>query len=306
MLCLLLLLLPACLTGQTLAPRAYLITPVDSNAVTVTSNVYTGAILFDSTVPITGASGNIGLFVPTIYHSLSFFGRSANITGGIPYAVGTFEGEIVNQQENLYRSGLGDGFVRFSVNLKGGPAMKAPEFLKWKQKTLLGVSLLVSVPTGQYDPTKLINIGDNRWAFKPEFGYSERWGKWVLDAYAACWFFTTNTDFFSRNQYYPGTRSQSQEPIGAFETHLSYDFKPRLWASLDGNFWVGGVTSVNGVENPLTLQRNSRVGATAAFPISKHQSLKFSYANGAYIRFGGDYQAISVAWQYSWLGRRIK
>lgn len=184
--------------------------------------------------------------------------------------------------------------------------MKLPEFKKWKQKRLLGASLLVEFPSGQYDPTKLINIGINRWAFKPEFGYSQRWGNWVLDGYAACWFFTTNPEFFSHNQYYPGTRSQSQEPIGAFEGHLSYDIKPRLWASFDANFWTGGVTSLDGIANPATLQRNSRIGATVSFPVSKHQSLKVSYANGAYIRFGGDYQAVSVAWQYSWLGRHLK
>ncbi len=138
-------------------------------------------------------------------------------------------------------------------------------------ETSLGVSLPVPAPTGQYDPTKLVNIGINRWAFKPEFGYSERWGKWVLDGYAGCWLFTTNPDCFSQNQYYPGTRSQSQEPIGAFEGHLSYDFKPRMWASLDANFWFGGITSVNGVPNPATLQRNSRVGATG-FPTSASTS----------------------------------
>ncbi len=54
------------------------------------------------------------------------------------------------------------------------------------------------------------------------------------------WFFTTNSDFWSRNIYYSATRSQTQAPIGSFEGHLSYDFKPRLWASLDGNFWFGG------------------------------------------------------------------
>ena len=300
---LLISLLPILSAGQTLAPRAYLITPVDSNAFTVTANFNNGDIEFDNSVPITGANGSIQTFLPTYYHALGFFGRSANIVVGVPYAVGNFNGLIVNQEQHLYRSGMADGFARFSVNLKGGPAMKAKEFVKWKQKTLLGVSLTVSVPTGQYDPTKLVNIGINRWAFKPEFGYSERWGKWVLDAYGGCWFFTTNNDWFSRNQYYPGTRSQSQQPIGAFEGHLSYDFKPRLWASFDANFWVGGITSVNGISNPVTLQRNSRVGATFSTPISKHQSLKFSYANGAYIRFGGDYQAVSVAWQYSWLGR---
>jgi len=71
--------------------------------------------------------------------------------------------------------------------------------------------------------------------------------------------------------------------------------------SLDANFWRGGTTSLNGVENPATLQQNSRVGITAAFPVTRHQSLKVSYARGAYIRFGGDYQVLSAAWQYSWI-----
>ncbi len=292
--------------GQSLAPRAYLITPVGSNAVTITSNFYSGDILFDSTSPITDASGNISLVVPTYYRALDFFGRSANLTLSVPYSVGSFEALVVDQQVAAYRSGIGDGAVRFSVNLIGGPAMRLPKFLKWKQKRLLGVSLLVGIPIGQYDPTRLINIGSNRWSLRPEVGLSQCWGKWILDTYGGVWFFTTNPEFFSRNRYFPGTRSQSQEPMGVLEAHLSYDFKPRLWVSADGNFWYGGRTSLDGVQNPATLQKSSRVGATASIPISKHQSLKFSYARGAYIRYGGDYQAIAVAWQYSWIDRARK
>ncbi len=294
------------LHAQSLAPRAYLIAPVGSNALTITSNFYTGDILFSDAVPITGASGTVALVVPTYYHALDFFGRSANITIGIPYAAGTFEALVVNQQTNVYRSGLGDGAVRFSVNLKGGPAMKLPQFMKWKQRRLLGVSFLVQFPSGQYDPTRLLNIGTNRWAFKPDVGYSERWGNWLVDVYGGVWFFTTNPEFFSRNAFFPGTRQQTQEPIGVLEGHLSYDFKPGVWVSADGNFWYGGRTSLNGVQNPDTLQRNSRIGATAAIRVSKHQSIKFSYARGAVIRFGGDYQAIAVAWQYAWIGSFLK
>jgi hypothetical protein len=124
----------------------------------------------------------------------------------------------------------------------------------------------------------------------------------VVDAYAGAWFYTTNPEFFSHNQFVPGTQSQSENPVVVFEGHLSYDFKPRLWVSLDGNFWYGGVTSLNGVPNHKTLQEDSRIGATAAIPITKHQSLKFSYNNGAYINYGGSYQSVSAAWQYSWIG----
>jgi hypothetical protein len=289
--------------GQDLSPRAYVITPVHSNAITVTYTYNTGNLLFDGAVPITGATASISTPIITYYHSLNFFGRSANVTASLPYGVGHFKGTAFGAEAHLYRSGLLDSAYRFSVNLKGGPAMQPAEYVKWHQKILIGMSVKIVAPTGQYDPTKLVNWGNNRWAFKTELGYSERWGHWVVDAYAAGWYFTTNQEFFSYNQFVPGLQTQSESPIAAFEGHLSYDFKPRLWISFDANYWRGGEISLNGVANQLTTQKSSRIGVTAAIPITKHQSLKFSYNNGAYINYGGNYQNVSAAWQYSWLGR---
>jgi Putative MetA-pathway of phenol degradation len=291
------------LGAQDLTPRAYVITPLHSNAVTVSAAFYDGDINFNGALPVSDAKGTYGIPIFSYYHSFGFFGRSANVVASLPYAVGNFNGTVAGAGTNLYRSGLVDSVYRISVNLKGGPAMPPKEYVKWKQKVLLGVSLKVIAPTGQYDPTKLINWGTNRWSFKPEFGYSQRWKDLQLDGYAGVWFFTTNSDFWSRNIYYEGTRSQSQNPIGSFEGHLSYEAKPRLWASLDGNYWFGGKTSINGVQNPVTQQANSRIGGTVSFPITKHQSLKFSYSNGTYIRYGGNYQSVTAAWQYSWLGK---
>ncbi len=294
---------PQVLRAQDLAPRAYLITPLHSNAVNLTYSFYDGNIDFNGVIPTNDAKGTYSVPVFSYYHAFGLFGRSANIVAALPYAIGNFQGTLAGAGVHLYRSGLVDSVYRFSINLKGGPAMAPKEFVKWKQKVLLGASLKVIAPTGQYDPTKLINWGTNRWSFKPELGYSQRFGKWVLDGYAGVWFFTTNHDYWSRNAYYPGTRSESQKPMGAFETHLSYDFKQRLWVSLDGNFWVGGTTSVAGVGNSLTRQENSRLGATVAIPITKHQALKVGYSNGTYTQFGGNYQNVSVGWQYGWLGK---
>ncbi|HET7871132.1 MAG TPA: transporter, partial [Terriglobales bacterium] len=289
--------------GQDLSPRAYLITPVHSNAVTFTYSLQRGNILFDPDLPITGSSGRINVFVLGYFHSMRLFGRTANITALLPYTMGHFSANVAGTDRTVYRSGLMNAGFRFSANLLGGPAMSPGEFQSWRQKTLLGVSLAVVAPTGQYDPTVAVNPGTNRWAFKPELGLSQRWGHWLLDTYGAVWFFTTNHDFFSRNQYFAGTNTQSQAPIGATELHLSYDVKPRLWASIDGNYWYGGRTSINGVLNLDTLQANSRIGATASVPVSRHHSLKVSYSYGAHIRFGGNYHNVSLAWQYSWLGR---
>ena len=270
-----------------------------------TYSYFNGSIFFVPTLPIEDATGNPNVQILSYYHSLSFFRRSANFTVSLPYGFGHFQGKVLGTENQIYRSGFLDVAVRFSVNLKGGPAMDAKQYRSWRQKTLIGASLTMTAPTGQYDPARLINQSTNRWAFKPEIGLSRRWGHWVVDAYAAVWFFTTNSDYLSNIPLLSPGRSNtlSQKPVGAFEGHLSYDVKPRLWFSLDGNFWTGGRTSINGVENPLTLQKNSRIGVTASVPLTKHQALKFSYNNGAYIRLGGDYQNVSVAWQYSWLGR---
>jgi hypothetical protein len=294
---------PDLVSGQDLAPRAYVITALHSNAVTLAWSFYDGSITSNGALPVRGATGTYSVPTFSCYHSFGILGHSANVVASLPYAIGNFQGTVVGVEKHLYRSGLLDSVFRFSVNLKGGPAMPPREYIKWKQKVLLGASLKVIAPTGQYDPTKQINWGTNRWSFKPEFAYSQRWGRWIVDGYLGVWFFTTNQDFWSRNSFFSGTRSQSQKPIGALEGHVSFDFKPQLWVSLDANFWFGGSTSVDGIENPLTRQRNSRLGGTAAVPITKHQSLKFSYSNGTYIRFGGDYQNVSIAWQYSWLGR---
>ena len=288
--------------AQDLAPRAYLITPLHSNAINLSYGYYSGNLDFGN-VPITDATARASIPIISYFHSMNFFGRNANFVAYLPYGVGNFQGKVLNSETNAYRSGLLDSVYRLSVNLKGGPAMAIRDFQNWRQKTIIGVSLRVVAPTGQYDPTKLINWGNNRWGFKPEVGLSRRWGHWVVDAYGGAWFYTTNPEFFSKNQFNPGVMKQTQAPIGAFEGHLSYDVKPRLWASLDGNFWFGGETSLNGVANPSSTLRSSRLGGTVSFPVSKHQSIKVSYSNGTYIKYGGDFQNISVGWQYSWLGR---
>ncbi len=288
--------------AQTLAPRAYVITPTGGNAITLAYGFYEGELELNGALPIANAKGKYSVPVMSLYHAFGLFGRSANVTAVLPYGVGNFEGNVLGEQRSVYRSGLLDAGIRFSLNLKGGPAMTLPELRKWKQKTLVGVSFLVVIPTGQYDRTRLINWGANRWAFKPEVGLSRRWGKWIVDAYGAVWFYTANPHFFEQGPD-AAPQEQTQKPTYAFEGHLSYDVRPRFWVSLDGNYWAGGKTSLNGVENEVTFLGNSRIGGTASFPLNNHQSLKVGYNRGAYIRFGGDYNNISVAWQYSWIGK---
>jgi hypothetical protein len=289
--------------AQDLSPRAYIITPIHSNAVVLTYSFQTGGIVINPTLPVNDANGTLDGFIFSYFHTFSFFGRSANVTALLPYTAGNFRADVEGVPTQVYRSGLADSGLRFSVNLHGGPAMDLAEFSSWKQKLLVGTSITVTAPTGQYNPMALVNVGTNRWGFKPEIGLSRRWGHWVLDTYVGVWFFTDNHEFFSHNAFFPGVNTQFQNPLAVLEAHLSYDIRPRLWLSADANYFYGGSTNLNGVKTLGTLIANSRIGITASVPLRKHQSLKFSYNYGDIVRVGGHYHNVAIGWQYSWLGK---
>ena len=230
------------------------------------------------------------------YRSYGLFGRSSNIVVSLPYVVANFQGIAAGVYTEARRSGMVDARVRFSMNLSGGPAMRLADFVRWREKRLIGASLTVVIPIGQNDPARVINPGTNRWAVKPEIGITRRWGRWVAEAYGGVWLFATNRKFF------PGANVREQRPMEAIESHLGYYLKPRLWTSVDANFWAGGRSTVNGIGNQ-DAQRASRLGVTTSVPLGRRQSLKFSYSRGAYVSIGGNYQTVSTAWQYSWLDK---
>jgi Putative MetA-pathway of phenol degradation len=289
--------------AQDLRPRAYIVTPVNSNAITLSYAFDEGSVDINNVLPITNSSGQFSVPALSLYHSLALFKRSANISASLPYVVGNFEGTVNGAQRNAYRSGLADSTFRLAMNLRGGPAMTPQEFTHWKQSTTVGASFSIVAPTGQYYASHVVNPGSNRWAFKPDIGVSERFGNWWVDAYAGAWLFTANTDYLTNSEFSSMRNTLTQKPIGSVEVHLSYDVKPRLWASIDGNYWYGGATSLNGLPKTDTLQSNSRIGLTLSVPFTRHQSLKFSYSDGTLIRFGGTFQTAALAWQYSWLGK---
>lgn len=282
--------------AQDLTPRAYVVTPVGSNAIVMSYSFSSGGILADPTLPIEDAKGRVNLEVLSCYRSFAVLGRSANFTMSMPYISGHFEGVVAGTESRVYRSGLADARFRVSVNLRGGRAMGIREYVSYREGVVIGTSLTVVVPIGQYDPARAINPGTNRWALKPEIGFSKRWNRWVADWYGGAWFFSQNAAFF------PGSSLRSQHPIGAGEAHLAYYVKRGLWASLDGNFWTGGRSTINGAQRNDSA-RNSRVGATLSLPLTGHQSLKFSFSRGAYVLVGGDYKTMSVGWQYTWLDK---
>ena len=278
--------------AQEMEPRAYSRAPDGTNFFLVSYAYQSGDILTDSSLPLRDVSVKLNFSSLAYGHTFNLAGRQANASVLLPYVRGNARGTVFEEQREAPRSGLGDMRVRFSTHLVGGPALRPREFAAYKPRTLVGASLTVVAPTGQYDPRRLVNLGANRWAFKPEVGLSQPAGRWTLEAAGGVWLFTANRNFF-------GGSRRGQRPLTSLQAHAVYTLRPRMWVSVGATYFNGGRTVLDGAVQADALS-NSRVGATFSYPVSGRQSLKATWAKGLTTRFGGDVNAVAVGWQYTW------
>ncbi len=278
--------------AQELEPRAYLTLPTGMNIFTCGYTWSRGGVLSDPNLPLQDVQADVHSLVLGYMRSFSLAGRSASVSLVVPCVFGSAEGLVSGEFAKTRRDGLADPRVRFAVNLLGGPALPPKEFRNYRQKTNLGVSLTVSAPLGQYNPALLINLGANRWAFKPEVGVSHARGKWLLEGYVGVWLFTANHDFF-------GGKVREQRPVTNIQGHIGYAFRKGWMAMLNANYYIGGQIVVDGVRQ-TDLQSNSRIGGTLFIPLAPAHALKISVASGAYTAVGSDFTTLTVTYQYRW------
>jgi len=285
------------MAAQDLDPRAYVWLPLKTNAIVTGYSYSYGGVLTDPTLPIEDLEATVHAASLGYVHTFELFGLTSQAMAALPYSWAEASGKVVGQSESITRSGLADSRLRLTVLVHGAPAVGLEEFMKAPKKTIVGVSLSIGVPTGQFFSDKLINIGTHRWSFKPEVALSQPLGKrWLIDVYAGVWFFTTNYSF------YPGSSARSQEAMGAFQTHISYNITPRFWIAYNATYYVGGESSIDGAYKD-DRQNNTRVGLTAVMPVGKSNSIKLAASTGAVVRVGQDFTTFSLGWQHSWIGK---
>ena len=280
--------------GQDLEPRAYANTPVGLNFV-LGGYAYTqGSVGPDASLPVTDFKIETHTSLLAYVRSLDVWGRSGKLDLIVPYSWLSASAKVVGQGREREVSGFADPRIRFSVNFYGAPALSLEEFSGYQQDLIVGASVLVSAPLGRYDSDKAVNIGTNRWSFKPELGISQALGPLTLELLSSVTFFTENNDFF-------GGHRLTQDPIFAVQGHLIYRFSFGPWAALDSTYYTGGGTSINGAKSD-NRQENVRVGLTVAFPLDRHFSVKISGSTGVYSRTGADFDAAGIVLQYRWGG----
>lgn len=281
-------------SAQELEPRAYANAPVGLNFfITGYTHVW-GEVATDPALPIENAELSVHGPFAAYAHSFGVAGRAAKVDVLVPYGYLSGTADVAGQPRDREVSGLWDPRVRFSVNLYGAPALEAREFASYRQDWIVGASVQVGIPAGQYDDTRVVNLGNHRWMVKPEVGVSKALGRWSFELSAAASLFTDNDDYLE-------VQTRSQEPVYSLQTHVVYTFASRVWVAVDGNYYEGGAVEVDGVRSGVEIS-SSRIGVTCAIPFGRRQSLKLSASTGATVRTGGDFDAVGAAWQYRWGG----
>jgi len=278
--------------AQELEPGAYAVAPRGLNLFVVANTFSFGDLAFDPAGPISDAKARINTTSLGVSRMVGLFGRSAQLSLGVPIVGGHLEGIYLGEVAEVTRVGVGDPRVRLGVNLYGAPGMDRPAFSKYRPRRLIGTSVTVALPLGRYSQDRLINVGTGRWAVKPELAYVSTAGKWTFEVFGGVWFFSKNDEFYRGSV-------RTQAPLASLQFHLDYQINSRLQASGNVNFYTGGRTTVNGTEN-LDLQRNSRVGLTIKQSLTGGRAVRYAISRGAYTTIGADFVALSFSFLQAW------
>ena len=236
--------------AQDLEPRAYSNTPVGMNFLLAGYRYSDGALVFDPALPVTDANARVDMGFVAYVRAMGIAGKSAKAGMVLPYARLDASGFVDDVLRTREQDGLADPAFYFTVNLSGAPALSFEEFRDYRQETIVGLTFRLTAPLGAYDDDRLLNIGTNRWSFKPEIGISRAWADWTFEAAAAAIVFSDNDDFDSG-------KTRKQEPIYSLQGHVIYAFPGGIWAALGATYYAGGRTTIDGV------MRDDRVqGAT--------------------------------------------
>lgn len=277
--------------AQELTPRLFWPAPKGTKVLVAGYSHLAGDTFFDASIPIENADSTIDLGILAYTQSLDLWGRTSAFLVSLPYSNGTAKGLVDGVPGERDFSGFGDLSLTLNVNLRGAPSMSMEEFLAFRAEPqpLVGASLKVIAPTGEYYSDRLVNIGANRWTTRFKLGSVHPLRpKVLLELSASAWFFGDDEDFVS------GTKEQ--DPIYSAEANLIKRIRPGLWASLDATYYYGGRQTIDG-EALRNAQSNVKLGGTLVVPFLRRHAIKVGYANGVITRYGEDFNQFFLTYQ---------
>jgi len=280
------------LSAQELEPRALINVPVGTNILVVSTGYLYGNLLLDPAVPLEDGDARLWTLGASYVRAIDLFGLGAKVGFGLPFATGEWSALLAGRDTSTSRTGLGDPIIRLAVNFLGSPALAAADFRSYRQSTVAGLTFTTTLPLGQYNPDKLINLGSNRWSFTARLGMSHTFGPWILEGYTGATFYTRNDDFYGGN-------TLDQHALVDAQLHvIRFVGGPSFWIAGSAGYSWGGRTVLNGVEKePLD---NKRLSLSVRKGFGRQHALKAAYINGLATRLGSDFDTFQIAWQYAW------
>jgi hypothetical protein len=284
---------PGLLRAQFTDPRTYSNSPVGLNQLSLGYGFARANSSIDTSLVIAGGRLDLNAGILDYTRGVSFFHRYAWLEASVPVVglSGAVTGTIVQGSV----TGTGDSSYVFGTLLKGAPALTPQEFSAYEPTTTVGMSVTVTAPTGLYHADKVLNLGSDRWSFKPEVAVTHPFGKkrdWEVDGYANAYFFTDNSN-------YHGRQILRQDALTGLEGHLSYSFTSNVWASLDTRYAFRGDTQVDGVDQHNS-QQSATLGSELSVSLSSRNSLLFLFARTVLSRNAPASTGFTVKYIYTW------
>jgi hypothetical protein len=270
-------------------PRFYWKTLSGATAVPLIFNSISGNTNpFDPAHIVTpGANIDATLAIAGYARTFTLFDRAALAAVLLP--MGRISGQVTAGALTVTQTarGFGDPMMELDVNLIGPPAQKnLVDLLRYEPGFSLDVLADLAVPIGEYDNSRSLNLGQNRWYGRVGAPIVWQLGSWVpdrrttLEVLPAVWFFGTNNDFTGK--------TLTTDPMFQVDAHLTRDLTDRLWTSLDGAWYTGGQASIDGVEGEKL--DNLGVGLTLGYQINDNLGLTIGYKSTINDSAPGDLQ----------------
>jgi hypothetical protein len=262
--------------AQELEPQRWRHLPIDTNFLSATYIHTDGEIALDPLLGLTDARSSIDTWALAYARTFELFGKSAQFRVLQPWQVGAWDGTLDGASVEANREGLADTEVRFAIHLLGAPPLEGKEYAAYrasieseKSETLFGVAFAVQLPTGEYKPEKLINLGSNQFVFRPEIGFVHARGPWSLEVSGIASLYSTNDSYFNGNRL-------EIDPLYFAQANLLYRFRPDLWAAAGAGYAYGGPSTVNGIEND-DERENILWGFSAGYAITPRIGITLKY-----------------------------
>ena len=172
--------------AQDIEPRVYSNAPVGVNFLDRRATRYTrGGLAFDPRTQITNPKLTTSSAVLAYARVLDLWGMSGKFDAIVPYTWLSGTARLPRRAGRARRRRL-HAIPRSGCRSTSTarPRCRCRSSRHYQQDLIVGASLQVSVPVGQYDETRLVNLGTNRWSFKPELGVSKALGPWTLEGTA--------------------------------------------------------------------------------------------------------------------------